>query len=470
VSTRVVSRIYINPSERVIGMLGVTAEFAAGAYADDDSHVYGLRDNPEKFTWSSSDPKVATVAGAAVTSVGEGTATITVAVEGVTRSVPVIVRDRARFAWSVPIPGGITVGNVMGADGTIYVGSEDRVRETTTWYAVSPLGSIVWTLDLPLTEQQLPAIGADGTLYLASTSLREPIKGSLIAVDPHGSVRWTLKGLDERTPSFPALAPDGTIYVVGESRVYAVDPRGEIRWTWVAGNQEIFRFSAPAVAHDGTIYVSGPMNERLYAINPDGSLRWTFQLSAGKITSDPSIGSDGTIYFGTGGPARLHAMRPDGTERWSVVLSSEPFASVEGSPSIGADGTIYVQAKSGLYAVDPNGSIRWSAPGVGRDWGTPILGADGTVYVVGLAPPGRWGIYALDLQGRRLGDYLKSVDWRLEIRSPAWPIIGLDGTIIVAAGDELIAVVEHRPTNGGYAASPWPQARGDRANSGRARR
>ena len=461
-----VSRVWIIPDEKLFGMLGVTMRYAGGAFAADDSLVYGMRDDAGHFSWSSSDPEVATVEGGVVTSVGEGTATITATVEGVTDNVTVTVADRARFAWSVPIPGGISSGNVMGADGTIYVGSDDIARDTTTWYAVSPQGSILWTLDLPLTRFQTPAIGADGTLYLGSTLARtgpssRPDEGRLIAVDPGGTVRWTRKVLDEIRSS-PALARDGTIYVAAGHHLYAVDPRGEMRWTYEPAG-DLFGLSSPAVASDGTIYVGGEGG--LLAINPDGSLMWTFETGWG-IQTSPSIGTDGTIYFGSRG--RLWAVHPDGTERWSLGLNCpegpEECRSVESSPSIGADGTIYAQSH-GLFAVDPGGSIRWRALGVGRDSNTPILGADGTVYVAGRAPPGRPGIYPFDSQGRRLGDYPKAGAGEVPLVSP---IIGLDGSIIVAAGDELVAIVEHNPTNGGFAASPWPQRRGDRANSGRA--
>jgi outer membrane protein assembly factor BamB len=253
--------------------------------------------------------------------------------------------------------------------------------------------------------------------------------------------------------------------------VYAVDPEGKIRWTYVAGGRDAFRHSSPAIARDGTIYVGG-VDRRLRAINPDGSLKWTLETNDGSVgVWSPAIGTDGTIYFGSNG--RLYAVRPDGTTRWNVGLfcpeGPEDCWGLDSSPSIGRDGTIYVQSK-GLYAVDPDGSIRWSAPGVYGS-GDAILGADGTIYLAGLAPPGRWGIYALDSQGRRLGDYPKNEAWTsARYHRLSSPIIGFDGSIVVSAGNELVSIVERNPTNGGYAASPWPQARGDRANSGRARR
>jgi hypothetical protein len=51
----------------------------------------------------------------------------------------------------------------------------------------------------------------------------------------------------------------------------------------------------------------------------------------------------------------------------------------------------------------------------------------------------------------------------------ASPAIGLDGTIYGASYDgTLYAISERGRSNGGYANAPWPKARGNRANAGRA--
>jgi hypothetical protein len=146
---------------------------------------------------------------------------------------------------------------------------------------------------------------------------------------------------------------------------------------------------------------------------------------------------------------------------------------IESSPSIGPDGTIYV-VSSRVVAVDPGGSIRWSYPSSGGA-SAPILGADGTVYVTGGGQgPGGDAVYALDARGRLLWDY----------RTGGWvsgsAAIGIDGAIISASfvgpsseapsssyEGTVHAVIENGSTNGGFAGSPWPTARGNPANNGR---
>src|SRR5690606_25850113 len=177
------------------------------------------------------------------------------------------VRDAFRVAWFHEVPGGVHAGNVMAADGTIYVGNSTWEADSSAWYAITPEGSTLWTLSLPYyAASTIPAIGDDGTLYLASWYHDDG--GRLIAIDAGGSIRWVLEDL-ERLHSSPALGPGGTIYVPGRSRVYAVDALGEIEWTYEA-HDDVFFVSAPAVASDGTIYLGGE-DRRLYALGPDGS-------------------------------------------------------------------------------------------------------------------------------------------------------------------------------------------------------
>jgi outer membrane protein assembly factor BamB len=387
-----------------------------------------------------------------VTGVSEGKATISVTSQGVTGQMTVTVRDRARLAWSIPLSGEYVHGEIaIGGDGTIYVVTSGGDR--STWYAVSPQGAVLWSMDLP-TSFTTPAVGADGTLY---GSL---LDGGLIAVSPAGTVRWTLSDLNGIRSS-PAIGQDGTIYVAGLDRVYAVSPQGDIRWTYET-TESVFAHSSPAVASDGTIYVGGN-DGGLYAINRDGSPRWTFSVGdKNYIYSGPSIDRDGTIYFGA--LHGLYAVGPDGSGGVRLLDRT-----VHRSPSIGPD-AIHVGAGGdrgiGVHAFDPNGSVRWSSMPSASS--TPILGADGTVYVTGGDPRGPAILAALDSQARLQWDYVAPAG-NFVLQSPA---IGVDGMILAVTRDPIVlyAITEKSSTNGGYAGAPWPTARGDRANTGRARR
>ena len=476
----VVASIQITPSERTIGFLGTRFRTGAEALAADGTMLYRTAFDPGRFTWSSSAPEIASVSGDSilrngastrtVTGLSDGTATITATSKGVTGRLTVTVRERARLAWSVPLewsrPEGeilIGAGVAVGADGTIYVGWNDYAAQTSHWYALSPQGGILWTVDVPgSTTKGMPAFGADGTLYFGS---RTGSAGSLVAVDPGGSIRWILDGFD-RIASSPAIGPDGTIYVAGGHHVYAVDPQGEIRWTYKI-SPRTFR-SSPAVASDGTIYVGGD-DHALHAIDRDGSPRWQFK-TGDLIRAPPSIGADGTIYVPSY-DGRLYAVDPDGNERWSAMVKRSiggNFAAVASPPSIGPDGAIYVLGR-GLSAINPDGSIRWHFDSNTSGYRTtPILGADGNVYL----GSGRT-VTALDARGGLLWEYQPGGDVLSDVHVFASPAIGVDGTIVATSvsytdGGTIHGIVETESTNGGYAGSPWPTQRGNRANTGRA--
>ena len=485
----VVDSIWVRPPERTIGLLGTRFTTTGVAFAADGTWLYASVLDPGRFSWSSSAPEIAVLSGDSirsngrstrfVTGLSDGTATITATSQGVTGRLKVTVRERARVAWSVPLEwsfpegsrgGSVKAGVAIGADGTIYVGWHEQAGERSHWYALSPQGGILWTVDVPgLTLGGMPAIGADGTLYFGSSiGSGDSVAGSLVAVDPGGSIRWILDGLD-RTSSSPAIGPDGTIYVAGGRHVQAVDPRGEIRWTYEI-SPGIF-LSSPAVASDGTIYVGGD-DHALHAINRDGSPRWTFK-TGNLIRAPASIGADGTIYVPSQ-DGRLYAVDPDGSERWSVVVHPPPpgyddfRVSVSSPPSIGPDGAIYVLGQ-GLFAINPDGSIRWHFDSNTSGFRTtPILGADGNVYLA--SGP---AVTALDAQGRLLWDYVpgggvpSSFVW-----ARASPAIGVDGTVVATSasrtdGGTIHGIVETESTNGGYAGSPWPTQRGNPANTGR---
>ena len=63
---------------------------------------------------------------------------------------------------------------------------------------------------------------------------------------------------------------------------------------------------------------------------------------------------------------------------WSITAGGP----MVGSPMTGPDGTIYATSHdSKLYAVAPDGAIRWTFATRDRVWSTPAIAEDGTVYI-----------------------------------------------------------------------------------------
>lgn len=268
--------------------------------------------------------------------------------------------------WAFAAPNGFNTSPTIASDGTVYVGGGDN-----SLYAINPSGTQKWAFQAGGEINSSPAIGSDGTIYFGSDDK------NLYAIDSKGTLNWTFQTGDI-IESSPAIGPDGTIYVGSDDNsLYAVNPNGSQKWLFPTMSGV---GSSPAVGIDGTIYVG---SDSVYAINPDGSQKWAYQTTYG-VLSSPAIGRDGTVYaglFASSSGSDLVALNPsDGSQKWSFSTGGIN----NGSPAIASDGTIFVTSlDKNLYAVNPNGTKKWSFPigGSGSFDPSPAIGEDGTVYV-----------------------------------------------------------------------------------------
>ena len=119
-----------------------------------------------------------------------------------------------------------------------------------------------------------PAIAQDGTrIFVGSWS------GKLYAIDPFGQLKWTFTTGNALVS--PIIAPNGNIIVGSmDKSVYALDQLGNKLWSY-ATPAAVSYF--PAIAPDGTIYI-GPRgsfgaytdNSLFYALNSNGTLKWSY--------------------------------------------------------------------------------------------------------------------------------------------------------------------------------------------------
>ena len=200
--------------------------------------------------------------------------------------------------WSFNMDGSVHSSPAVGIDGTVYAGTGGK------FYAINADGTEKWSLDLPLGAFALnsPAIGADGTIYVGS------VDEMVYAISPAGTVNWTV-ATEGSVVCSPAVGADGTIYVNsvpaweqgGDGNLYAINPDGSLNWTVTVFHAPASHWdpmtSSPAIGADGIIYV-GSYDGMLYAINPDGTVKGTF-ATGGSIVSSPAIGANDTIYVGS---------------------------------------------------------------------------------------------------------------------------------------------------------------------------
>jgi subtilisin family serine protease/outer membrane protein assembly factor BamB len=188
----------------------------------------------------------------------------------------------------------------IGRDGTLYtVARDDRL------YAIRPDGGERWRIWRDGGFAPPAAIGADGAIYIGSQD-----EGHLYVFNPDGTERWRFKtGWASHSP---VIAADGAIYISAydgsvapwpQHILYAINSDGTMRWRFIS-RREIT--STPALGADGTIYLTSYTS--LYAIDRDGTLQWKSPTGY-FVESSPTIGHDGTVYFGSNGG--FHAVAGD---------------------------------------------------------------------------------------------------------------------------------------------------------------
>lgn len=124
-----------------------------------------------------------------------------------------------------------------------------------------------------------------------------------------------------------------------------------------------------------------------------GHIRWRFQVDADYILSRPAVASDGSVYS-IDAYGHLYALAPDGGLKWIFNASLTGFGNV----SLGPDGTIYTGSTAAIYALAPDGTLKWQFnqnPGAFILLG-PNVGPDGNIYAV--ATQGM-GVFSLTPQG-----------------------------------------------------------------------
>lgn len=303
---------------------------------------------------------------------------------------------------------------VIGTDGTIFFGADDGKL-----YAMNPDGSIKWNFTMGMRVSQVPAIGADGTIYAGSAQ-----KKKFYAINPNGTLKWEIAteaahpddgniyiGAGYIAPA--KVGADGTIYVGFDNSLFAIRPDGTTKWAYETRNNTR---AAPAIDTDGTIYVATPDN-KLHAIIPNGSKKWIFTATEG-MYAGPTIGPDGTIYVGSN-DSRLYAISRDGKKKWEYKTG----AHIQTTPVVGTDGTIYIGSMDEmLHAVNSDGSRKWTFAINGLTTSSPKIGADGTIYI----GSNDHKLYAVKPDGKLKWEYL--MESTIYQSSPA---IGADGTVYI---------------------------------------
>ncbi len=310
----------------------------------------------------------------------------------------IAIRPDGTERWSQPIyldsDTGFLGHPVIGNDGSVYINSGPLLS------AFSRDGVALWTKSFGATTDATasispPAIGSDGTLYLAQLS------GKLIALSPAKAILWELPITGDLYYT-PSVGTDGTIYVGGSGiPIRAVQPDGTVKWVSTSnlpvgssaalmsngdliyrtnGNfisQKVVRlnasgaetavyglrnpFSNIAIDPDGKT-MFGEVNGSVIVLNPDGTIAWEDQPSPASFTEAPLIGADGTVYFSStaADTHRFIAYNPDGTVMWenNALAQHESTGNVRCALALDRNGVLYGGSRTGkFYAIQATGKL-----------------------------------------------------------------------------------------------------------------
>jgi RHS repeat-associated protein len=383
--------------------------------------------------------------------------------------------------WSVGFDSRTLSAPTISDDGTIYstisamytFATNGRVTTDSYLYARNPDGSIKWThAEIDMDYLHPPLITNSGKIilvgFLHTWPASSPTSSSLVIVrqlSSTGTVEWsyTISNVVGSGVSAPAIDSSGNIYFAtnnSHNKVISLDSAGAFRWEY---NYDTFGFAtAPTIGADGNIYISH--NAAITALDSTGAFLWTRNLNG--TAKHSVLDLYGNIYVATI-QGYLYVYRPDGSLKWQFrrqgVLDGQEIMY---PPVIANDGTIYAYTSpfqlsassslyQNLYALNPNGSVKWIYNNGVSGTSNLILAQDGSIYAI------NGNVTAINPD--------KSIKWKSTSGIAGEMALHPDGSFIVSSNDlNYTAGVDNSflrkvvGESGVLMNSPWPS---DRRNS-----
>ncbi|ETR73052.1 MAG: hypothetical protein OMM_01246 [Candidatus Magnetoglobus multicellularis str. Araruama] len=310
------------------------------------------------------------------------------------------------------------------------------------------VASFEWRFDTGGVIESSPAIGHDGTIFVGSDT------GAMFAIHPDGTQKWQFQ-TGGRTTSSPAVYSNNVIFGSEDHHVYNVNVESGLeKWRFPTHGPV---YSSPAIDKSGNIYI-GSCDHNLYAITPDGRRKWSF-FTNGHIISSPSIVYFtnrygvllSTVYVGSHDNHMYALDMETGQLQWSINVGGD----VLGTPAISNDRTIFVAGcitlgevqLHNLYALNPDGTIKWKFEMRRGAYASPVLFSD-TIKskTVGMVILGSYdnSLYGLSYSGEEEWAFPTRSDSRVragDILSTA--AVGSSGTIYFGSENHSIYAIDH---------------------------
>ncbi len=316
---------------------------------------------------------------------------------------------RGSIRWKRDLGARVTAQPVIDKAGNVFVGTH-----AGTLWALNAEGITLWKSELGAPVFATPLIDDAGNLYVGTDGR------GFFSLDAKGATRFTI-ALEDDADTAAALAPDGTVRFAAGSQLFAIDASGRVLWTFQAGDKiftspsiddastayfgaqddhvyaiddkgrERFRYKtggdvdvSPLLDRD-VLYV-GTDDQHVYCITLDGALRWATKLD-GHVRGALALGAADTLIATHTGPrgALIGLDRATGAKRFRFAfsLTDGTDTGVRGGALVDGSGAIYVGSDDDyLYALSPEGQLRWALPAGSDVEASTALSPDGTLYVV----------------------------------------------------------------------------------------
>jgi outer membrane protein assembly factor BamB len=315
------------------------------------------------------------------------------------RLIAVDASGRVKPGWPISLDDQDWSGQQLGSDGSLFLvrrptgtptydPSRGVIDDDAELWAFGPDGNprSGWPVPVPNIGGYL--IGPQGSVVVRS--LINDV-GELCS-NPRRTV-FTVLDRDGRTvpgwprgstgyASSPVVGADGTVYYVSATyKVYAHDRAGEVKAGWpvaVPGTGNGCGPESPHLAPDGTIYLVG---DQVLALSPDGGSRpgWPYR-PAGQLIGPcfdtecygghgaPTFAPDGTVHLvvyhtdAAGIRAEVVALDRQGQPKpgWPYRLPFDANTVDIGALTVSLEGRLFVGGGSSpdvLLAVDPDGTL-----------------------------------------------------------------------------------------------------------------
>ncbi len=288
-------------------------------------------------------------------------------------------RVRWRFQMDSQFGGSFVT---VAPDGTIYASDASKL------YALTPDGDLLWVASAAGGRRPI-SIGVDGTVYTAGNLIK--------ALNPDGTLKWQFpnQASGSELLAGPNVGPDGNVYAVqdtlfgggGGLGAFSLDPNGNLLWADEGDADTGSTEGSNSEIVFGTdrffmgIKATNPI-PTLWSFGLDGNLLWNGgNLDLGSQTF-PKLDPSGRIiarWFQTG----MMAITPDGGVDWESLHPQG--INLPLMPGIDSEGVIYTGPYSGLklWAINPDGSTRWTVPASSGILDTLNVPPDGSIILAG---------------------------------------------------------------------------------------